>query len=293
MPNRSNYSEIIRRLINDKDAELMPLELNRILEEQLAKPEAEIDVELVDELLKLLEEAEPSEVEKRRIWQRISDQLGRGAQKKTVRFSWHRVAIVAVAVIVLLTLTLGAAQALRWTFLLKLLEPLAQTFGIVTTDQLTESDSIVDKVTIKDDKIEQIVYDSFESMPKMYKGHVVVPGWVPERYTFEQGIVFNNGRFEKCTITYRYDDELLSIDVILNRDEDAAVDYQYERAVDEPENIDVAGVEVLLYENSHEGSIYAAWVKDKVTYNLFGIFTRKELIQIVESMNNTDIYESV
>ena len=69
MPNRSNPSDIINRLINDKDAELMPLELNRILEEELAKPEAEIDVQLVDALLKLLEEAEPSEVEKRRMWQ--------------------------------------------------------------------------------------------------------------------------------------------------------------------------------------------------------------------------------
>ena len=55
MPNRSNSSEIAKRLINDKNAELMPLELNRILEEELAKPEVEIDVQLVDELLELLE----------------------------------------------------------------------------------------------------------------------------------------------------------------------------------------------------------------------------------------------
>lgn len=211
MPNRSNYSEIINRLINDREAELMPLELNRMLEEELAKPEAEIDVQLVDELLKLLEEAEPSEVEKRRMWQGISDRLGREAPERRTRFSWRRVAVVAIAAILLFTLTLGAAQALRWTFLLKLLEPLAQTFGIVTTDQLTESDSIGDGVTVDDDDFEQITYESLETMPKVLNGHVVVPGWVPERYTFEQGVAFNNGAFEKYNVQYRYNDRKLDL----------------------------------------------------------------------------------
>ena len=125
MPNRSNSSEIAKRLINDKNAELMPLELNRILEEELAKPEVEIDVQLVDELLELLEEAEPSEVEKRRMWQGISDRLDKKEPDRRVRFSWRRVAVIVAAAILLLTMTLGVAQALRWTFLLKLLEPLA------------------------------------------------------------------------------------------------------------------------------------------------------------------------
>lgn len=87
MPNRSNSSEVINRLINDKEAELMPLELNRMLEEELAKPEAEIDVQLVDELLKLLEEEEPSEVEKRRMWQGISERLEKEAHERRAGFS--------------------------------------------------------------------------------------------------------------------------------------------------------------------------------------------------------------
>jgi hypothetical protein len=287
MPNRSNSSEIAKRLINDKNAELMPLELNRILEEELAKPEVEIDVQLVDELLELLEEAEPSEVEKRRMWQGISDRLDKKEPDRRVRFSWRRVAVIVVAAILLLTMTLGVAQALRWTFLLKLLEPLAQTFGIVTTDQLTELDSIEGEVSVEDDETEQIVYDSFEAMPKTYKGHVVVPGWVPERYAFDHGSFFDNGWVEKFTISYHHADDWLSIDMILNRDEDAAVDYQYERALEEPVSIDIEGVEVLLYENSDEGSIYAAWVDNNVNYNLFGILTREELIQIITSMGDS------
>jgi hypothetical protein len=288
MPNRSNSSEIAKRLINDKNAELMPLELNRILEEELAKPEVEIDVQLVDELLKLLEEAEPSEVEKRRMWQGISDRLDKKEPDRRVRFSWRRVVVIVVAAILLLTMTLGVAQALRWTFLLKLLEPLAQTFGIVTTDQLTESDSIEERVTVDNDAVEQIVYDSFETMPKVIKGHAVVPGWVPERYIFEQGVVFDNGLFEKDNVMYRDNDEWLSIDVTLNQDQNAAVDYQYERAIEEPEKIDVNGSEILIYENSDEGKIYAAWLKDNANYNLFGAVSREEVIRIIESMNETD-----
>lgn len=288
MPNRSNYSEIINRLINDREAELMPLELNRMLEEELAKPEAEIDVQLVDELLKLLEEAEPSEVEKRRMWQGISDRLGREVPERHAWFSWRRVAVVVVAAILLLTMTLGVAQALRWTFLLKLLEPLAQTFGIVTTDQLTESDSIEDGVTVDDNDFRQITYESLETMPKVLNGHVVIPGWVPERYVFEQGVVYNNGLFEKDNVMYRNIDEWLSIDVTLNQDQDAAVDYQYERAIDEPKSVDVNGAEVLIYENSRNGSIYAAWVKDNANYSLYGVLTEQELVQIIESMNITE-----
>jgi hypothetical protein len=288
MPNRSNSSEIAKRLINDKNAELMPLELNRILEEELAKPEVEIDVQLVDELLELLEEAEPSEVEKRRMWQGISDRLDKKEPDRRVRFSWRRVAVIVVAAILLLTMTLGVAQALRWTFLLKLLEPLAQTFGIVTTDQLTESDSIEGQVTVDNDDFAQIVYDSLETMPKVIKGHAVVPGWVPERYIFEQGVVFDNGLFEKDNVMYRNNDEWLSIDVTLNQDQNAAVDYQYERAIEEPEKIDVNGSEILIYENSDEGKIYAAWLKDNANYNLFGAVSREEVIRIIESMNETD-----
>ena len=288
MPNRSNPSEIINRLINDKDAELMPLELNRILEEELAKPEAEIDVQLVDALLKLLEEAEPSEVEKRRMWQGISDRLGREALDRRAGFPWRRVAVVAVAVILLFTLTLSAAQALHWTFLLKLLKPLAQTFGIVTTDQLTESDSIEERVSVDDDGAEQVVYDSLETTPKVFKGHVVMPSWVPERYTFEQCVAFNNGWLEKYTVTYCYHDHSLGIDVTVYPDEDTVVDFQYERAMDEPEEIDVAGTEVLFYENSHEGSIYAAWVNGNVNYSLVGAVTREELAQIIESMSENN-----
>lgn len=288
MPNRSNSSEIINRLINDKDAELMPLEMNRMLEEELAKPEAEIDVQLVDELLKLLEEAEPSEVEKRRMWQGISDRLRREAPERRARFSWRRVAVVAIAAILLFTLTLGAAQALRWTFLLKLLKPLAQTFGIVTTDQLVESDSIEGEVSVEDDDTEQIVYDSLETMPRVLNGHVVVPGWVPERYAFDQGVVYDNGLFEKDNVMYWYNKECLSIDVTFNRDYNAVVDYQYERTIDEPQKIDVAGIEVLFYENSDDGNIHAAWLKDSANYNLFGAVSREEVMRIIESMNGTD-----
>lgn len=288
MPNRSNSSEIAKRLINDKNAELMPLELNRILEEELAKPEVEIDVQLVDELLELLEEAEPSEVEKRRMWQGISDRLDKKEPDRRVVFSWRRVAVAVVAAILLLTMTLGVAQALRWTFLLKLLEPLAQTFGIVTTDQLTESDSIEGEVSVEGDDTEQIVYDSLETMPKVLNGHVVVPGWVPERYIFEQGVVFDNGVFEKDNVMYWYNNEWLSIDVTTYQEENTVVDFQYERAIDEPETVTVNGCEVLIYENSDEGKIYAAWVNDNANYSLFGVVTKKELVQIIESMNLTE-----
>jgi len=153
---------------------------------------------------------------------------------------------------------------------------------------LTELDSIEGEVSVEDDETEQIVYDSLETMPKVLNGHVVVPGWVPERYIFEQGVVFDNGVFEKDNVMYWYNNEWLSIDVTTYQEENSVVDFQYERAIDEPETVTVNGCEVLIYENSDEGKIYAAWVNDNANYSLFGVVTKKELVQIIESMNLTE-----
>ena len=285
MPNRSSYYDAIRRLTNDKDLELMPLELNKMLEEELAKPEAEIDVELVDELLALLEESTPSEVEKTRTWQKISAELSKEQKRRPVWTRMRRVAIIMVGVIALFAISLSTAKALRWTFLLKLLEPLAQTFGIVTTDQLTESDSMRNTVQIAPVKAEQIVYDTLDAMPKMVGGHAIIPGWVPEKYTFSQGIVYIDAIFEKYTSVYLNGNEWLNIDATFYPDENIVLGFQYERETSEPETISIHDLEVLFYKNSDDSSIYAEWIKDNINYNLYGIVTEEELIRIVSSFN--------
>jgi hypothetical protein len=271
-------------LIQDKDMELMPLELNHMLEEELAKPEAEIDVALVDELLKLLEESEPSEVEKRRIWHGITDQLEKDSRKRTSRTVLHRVAAILIGVIALATLTVGTAQAFRLTFLLKLLEPLAQTFGIVTTDQLSELSQIDKNIRIENDVTEQNVFTSLDAMPVEVNGHKIIPAWVPERYSFEHGTTFDNESFQRYTVTYQSNDDWLFIETTLFRAEDASVDFQYERSAYEPIMIDVAGVGVQLYTNDENKTIYASWLNDTVSYNLSGALTEHELVRIVGSI---------
>ena len=54
MPNEKDVHKIIQRLKEDHDTELMRYELEPMLERELAKPDSEIDVQLVDELLKTL-----------------------------------------------------------------------------------------------------------------------------------------------------------------------------------------------------------------------------------------------
>lgn len=283
MPNRSSYSDAIRRLTNDKDLELMPLELNKMLEEELAKPEAEIDVELVDELLALLEESTPSEVEKTRTWQKISAELSKEQKRRPVWTRMRRVAIIMIGVVTLFAISLSTAKALRWTFLLKLLEPLAQTFGIVTTDQLTEFDSTQNTVRIAPVKAEQVVYDSLDAMPKTVDGHAIIPGWVPERYAFVQGTVYIREVFQKYTSAYQNGDDWLTLDVIIHSDEDVAIDFQYERTTPEPEILIVNGGEILLYHNSDDGSYYAAWIDDNIEYSVYGMVCREELIDMISS----------
>jgi hypothetical protein len=170
------------------------------------------------------------------------------------------------------------------TFLLKLLEPLAQTFGIVTTDQLTKSNPAGEQGIVDIEDGEQKVYRSIDSMPKKINGYIIIPAWVPERYSFEHGTTYDNGSFQRYTVTYQTDDDWLFIETTLFQVEDAVVDFRYERAVNEPVIIDVAGVGVQLYQNDDDQTIYASWLNDTVSYNLSGALSKEEVVRIVSSI---------
>ena len=75
---------VLNRLVKDKRLELMPDELTRLLDAELAKPEDEMDTQLVSELLHLVEKDAPTDADRAADWQAISKKaesaaLARGA----------------------------------------------------------------------------------------------------------------------------------------------------------------------------------------------------------------------
>ena len=124
--------KIIARLAEDRETELTQYELNTLLEQEISKAESEIDTALVEEILKTLEES-PSAQEKSTAWQAIE----RKTQRKKGWMNLTTARRIVACLLVLITisaLSVGSAYAFNWTFLLKLLKPLAESFGIYSAN---------------------------------------------------------------------------------------------------------------------------------------------------------------
>lgn len=127
MPN-TNDRKIIERLTNDPALEMKRHELEDLLESEVNKPAEEIDAQLVSDLLDILQPEEVPSGVQMEVWKRINKQIN-PKPRKTHRLLQRLVAAAAI-IVLLFGLSLGAAKAFRWTFLLKLLQPVAESFGI-------------------------------------------------------------------------------------------------------------------------------------------------------------------
>ena len=92
---RAKMPNVLNRLVKDKRLELMPDELTRLLDAELAKPEDEMDTRLVSELLQLMEKDAPTDADMAADWQAISQKLNRRRLPVVLR----RAAIAAASII--------------------------------------------------------------------------------------------------------------------------------------------------------------------------------------------------
>lgn len=285
MPNSYDQRKLIDRLVKDKDVELMPDEINSILEKELSKPADEVDMQLVKELLELLGEEEPNVADKEASWQ-IIQQERKPKKRFNCRKTINRVAAIAAAIVVVFFVSFESAKAFRWTFLLKLLAPVAETFGIYSTSIIeSEEPAVQNALVIEDTGYEQITYDSIEQMPLDVGGYRIIPTWVPDRFTFIQGNIYEDPDVAYCTLSYQDNDDKLRINTYIYYNDDAAVGYVYERTLSEPSNEEVNGALVSFYYNNEDGEILSAsWIDRAASYQVEGNITEEELGQIVRSM---------
>ncbi len=81
MQNATDERRIAEHLKTDRQTELMPYELNEMLEQELSKPEGEMDVQLIREILELLEPAAPSPEEKEKCWNAVQREIKNGTRR--------------------------------------------------------------------------------------------------------------------------------------------------------------------------------------------------------------------
>jgi len=280
MMNKQN--EIIERLGNEANMERAHYE--RMLELELAKPEEEMDVRLVEELLDALGAEEPAEGTKEIVWASIERKL-HDEKKSRRNLLFRRIAACAAVFVVLSLATLGTARAFNWTFLLKMLAPVEETFGIHSANN-PEGEATVDPsiYTVEDTEFVQIQYALAEEFPDEWEGFRVEPVWMPERYSFIDGSLYDDGEVAVLSCAYMDGEDFFNMTTTFFSNEETVSSYEYERTLEIPYIDEIAGKPVTVYRNEDESRLSASWIDGNAHYFVVGNLTEDELIEVISGL---------
>lgn len=285
MLNATDERRITEHLINNRETELMPHELNEMLEQELSKPEAEVDAGLVRDILELLEIEKPSPEEKAKCWKTVQRKMKRGNRYRPLL---RLVCVSAAVLIVVFFVSLGTASALNWTFLLKHFSPIAETFGLYSMSNVDhEAAENQDSYTHERSIYKQLNYGSLAEMPPQLREQNIIPDWIPARFQFVSGTIYEDENMASASL-YFCSDENARLTLILSfyeKDEDIT-SYVYEVSTDNQSSLAVGGHTLTYYFND-DGEIRAvSAIEENAHFYIGGNISEEELGQIVASMND-------
>ena len=282
MSNDSN--KILDRLFNHNDTELMPNELRQLLDAELAKPEDEMDTQLISDIIDLLDIEPPTPAEKKADWSAIEKKYRR---KRRLPRVLRSIAITAASIVAVFLISLTSAKAFNWTFLLKYLLPVAQTFGIISSDY-TIDDGQETEYRFEDAMdTQEVDFTSLDELPSQFAAAVVESDCVPDGYGFVQGNWYRSFNLEKCNMLFEKADQWFVIEMMeFTDDTDPTTDFEFERQVDVPLTIEINGVEVTLYYNSDDSGISVSWLQGNTHFNLLGTLDEEELAYIIGTLHS-------
>lgn len=278
--------KIIEWLANDPTGEMNAYKLEELLKKELSKEAEEIDTPLVNELLEALEPVDMPEGLKEQVWQRIQERRT-PARKAT---PWlRRIAAAAAIAIVALGLAFGAAQAFRWTFVLKPLQPVAHTFGIY----LNYADDQQPAVTVPEvpygvsqEESSQHSFEDLSAVPDEHQSYALKPGRLPEGYTFVQASCFSDLNLTKYAICYQRGTDELNVFIILYPDTASVSSQVFERMEDVVSERTIASRNVTFYRNALDQIQSVFWAEGNIHYSISGHITPGEAERLIESFSN-------
>ena len=280
MPNMNK--KIIERLLDNNEPEMMPHELEQLLDEELAKPEEEMDTRLITDLVELMDVEAPSELDRKKDWKAIRKRLRKG---KRLPRALRGLAIAVASVVAVFFISFATARAFNWTVLLKILLPVAQTFGIVSSDY-TIDDGQESPYSFEDadDEIELDFY-SLDDLPSSLADAVIESNCIPQRFQFDHVTWYQDPVMEKYSFSYADGEQWLTLEVMeFTMASAPTIDFEFERQSDLPQAVDIDGVEVTLYYNSENLGMSASWILGGTHYNLQGTLSEEELTYIVRML---------
>ena len=277
----------LEQFLNDPAGEVTEERLNKILQDELNKPESEMDMQLIHDVLEALEpetaDAETIEAGRQRLSNRLQA-IPIQAKRKSVITYLRRIALVAAALVLLFLATLGSARAMRWTFLLKLLEPIAQTFGIYGEDHVDESVHETPYQAQADDS-ETIYYPTAEDVPITYEGYRIRLNCVPERYQYYTGSLYEDPDIKILNVYYQHEEEMLSYTVQIFKDDETELGFLYEKKLEDGQTLIMGTLSLTYYHNSKDNLLYASWIDQDAHYCLNGNISESELEEILNGWN--------
>lgn len=284
MMNRNEKLEIAKRLRLSTESELSRDDLEQILDTELSKPEAEMDTELVQQILELMEET-PSQVQQHKSWQQIDKRL-KLKQWQPVVTGLTRIAAVGVILVALMFATYGTAQALNWEFLLRLMKPFAETFIVYSGDDPAPTPEAPTSEVYDDIEMEftQLEFTSLADCPDKVDDYPAKPVWMPERFTYLQGSMYSDAMITSITHVFRSDSGNCIIDISMLEDENVSDIYQFEQLPAENTSLYVAGYQITFHNNTDNATQSVSLVAENATYFITGSISEEEIISILESM---------
>ncbi len=284
MMNRNEKLEIAKRLRLSKESELSRYDLEQMLDAELSKPEAEMDTELVQQILEMLEET-PSQAQQREAWQKTDKRL-KLKQWQPVVSGLTRIAAVGVILVAIMFATYGTAQALNWEFLLQWMKPFAETFMIYSGDKPEPTPGPMTSEVYSDvgRAFTQEEFATLADCPDKVEGYPAKPVWMPERFTYLQGSLYSDPLMTCITHVFRSDSGNCIIDISMLEDGNQSDTYQFEQLPAENVSMYVAGYHITFYNNTDNAMQSASLVAENTTYFITGPISEEEIISILESM---------
>lgn len=284
MMNRNEKLEIAKRLRLSTESELSRDDLEQMLDAELSKPEAEMDTELVQQILEMLEET-PSQAQQREDWRKTDKRL-KLKQWQPVVSGLTRIAAVGVILVAIMFATYGTAQALNWEFLLRLMKPFAETFMVYSGDDpvATQEPKVNEVYSDIELTFTQAEFTTLADCPDKVDGYPAKPVWMPERFTYLQGSMYSDMQVTSISHVFRSAEGSCIIDISKFGDSKDAISYQFEQLPAENVSMYVAGYQVAFYHNTRNAKVTASWVAENTHYFVTGSISEEEIISILETM---------
>ena len=285
MMNRNEKLEIAKRLRLSTESELSRDDLEQMLDAELSKPEAEMDTELVQQIVDLLEET-PSQAQQREAWRKTDKRL-KLKQWQPVVTGLTRIAAVGVILVAIMFATYGTAQALNWELLLRLMKPFAETFMVYSGDtpEATPVPMTSEVYSDVERTYNQAEFTTLADCPDTIEGYPAKPVWMPERFTYLQGSMYADTLITSITHVYQSDMGICIIDISLLDDANDVDSYSYEQTENQPTHSEyVQGYPATFYYNNEGQLTSASWIVNNAHYSIAGRMSKDEILQILTSI---------